>query len=272
MQEHSPLEEKDFIHEEYRKNPWPFWGWLGVVITFTLLFYGSSLFYYSTLAEQYAHHPFLQVTNREMSLFLWQNPQHMRIHVKKKNGYLPAFQYAERIGLDPEYADDYVVAPPELLFLYHTWHRLLGKVYIPRSISAKEFSTFLSAAPEWLPRFWQKAPIRYIALLDQLQARENENLNLVSFEELPLDVRNAFVGWKNYYFEGDQINALNSTYQDVAHFLAEYPHYGRSYWCNIVGDSYLKTLQDKKNSEFMPADELSPLLRVALFNKAASRK
>src|SRR6476620_911156 len=148
MGSNKELSEKDFIHEEYGRNPFPFWGWIGAVIGFSLIFSWGLSTYTNTLERQITDSPFLQVTNREMSLFLWQNPQHMRVHVKKKNGYLPAFEYAERIGLNPEYADDYVVAPPELLFLYHTWHRLLGDSYIPRYISGKEFSLFLTAVPE----------------------------------------------------------------------------------------------------------------------------
>ena len=253
------LHEKDFIHEEYRHNPSAFWKGLAMILVFSFLFLGAVLFYYSTLARQYNQNPFLQVTNREMSIFLWQNPQFMRGHVKNKNGYLPAFEYAERIGLKPEYAEDYVIAPPDLLFLYHTWNRLLGSVFIPRVISGKEFSVFLSAAPEWTARYWSEAPKEYLDLLDRMDHLSDQNLEL---DHLPLAVRQAFVGWKNYFFEGDQINEKQFTYDDVSKLLSLYPQYGKAFWGNIVGDSYLKNYQHGMVS----SEELSPFLRAALFN------
>jgi hypothetical protein len=268
-----PLEEKDFIHEEYSKNPWPFWGWLAVVISISLLFSGASFLYFSVLSNQYEENPFLQVTNRQISLFLWQNPQHMRVHVKNKSSYLPAFQYAEKIGLDPAYADDFVIAPPELLFLYHTWQRLLGDTYFPRKIPENEFRTFLVAAPEWDPRFWKQAPKGYVKMINDITTDENPDLNLLNLSILPLEVRQAFVGWKNYYFEGDQINSLQPTYKQISEFLKANPHYGRNYWCNIVGHDYLKSLGNEGSSEdlkasegLVPISELSSFLRVAFFN------
>lgn len=260
-----PLEEKDFIHEEYGRNPFPFWGWLSVVLFVTLLFFGASRFYFSTLAELYSESPFLQVTNREMSLFLWQNPQHMRVHVKIKNGYLPAFEYAEKIGLTPQYADDYVIAPPELFFQYHTWKRLLGNVDLNRPIPADEFRTFLTAVSEWAPKYWKKAPESYVTFVNALPEDSKEDLSTVNNEILPLEVRQAFIGWRNYFFEGNQINALQPKAQLLEQLLSLYPHYARNYWCNIIGDTYLKTVYD--NSELaIKSNELSPFLRAALFN------
>ncbi len=259
------LDEKDFIHEEFSKNPLPFWGWLAAVLFFTFLFSGAVFFYYSSLARQYSGNPFLQVTNREMSVFLWQNPQFMRAHVKSKNGYLPAFEYAERIGLKPEYAEDYVIAPPDLLFLYHTWDRLIGNDYIPRFISGKELSTFLSAAPEWTSRYWQQAPESYLVLIDTLSNHLEENLNLLDLNTFPLQVRQAFVGWKNYFFEGNEINKRQSSHEEVTKLLAIYPKYGKPFWSNIVGSSYLRNFGHGSSGP-ISSDELSPLLRAALFN------
>lgn len=250
----APLEEKDFIHEEYRKNPFHFWKWLGVVIVVTLLIVGAGNFYFSMLSDQYAHSPFLRVTNRQISLFLWQNPQYMRVHVQNKNGYLPAFNYAERIGLNPEYAEDYVIAPPELLFFYHTWKRLIGDLFFPRSIPKEEFRMFLVAVPEWDPRYWKNAPPNYRTLLDSNEYPAND-LSTLDKETVPFEVRQAFIGWKNYFFEGAQINAMQPTADELADFIEKYPQYGHSYWCNIVGNGYLK-------------GELSSFLRVGLFNSA----
>lgn len=248
------LNEKDFIHEEYGKNPFLFWKWLLIILLLTCLFYAASLFYFSTLSKQYHESPFLQVTNREISLFLWQNPSYMRVHAKNKNGYLPAFQYAERIGLDPSYAEDYVIAPPELLFLYHTWKRLLGNILISRSIRAGEFQLFLIASPEWLPRYWPAAPSKYIKLIEGLsQFSKDHILNA----DLPLAVQQAFVGWKNYFFEGSQINSFAPSKEFIQDFLAQYPDYARPLWCNIVGNHYLLDFEQSS---------LSPFLRAALFN------
>lgn len=260
-----PLEEKDFIHEEYHRNPFLLWKWLVAIITCTLLFYCTTHFYYSVFAAKYTENPFLQVTNREMSVFLWQNPQYMRVHVKQKSSYLPAFEYAERIGLKPEYAEDYVIAPPELLHLYHTWHRLLGNSCIPREILGNEFATFLTAVPEWTSRFWPQAPEGYLQLIERLSEGPNEKLSLLSLEKLPFEVRLAFLGWKNYFFEGDQINQFRPTYEEIVKLLSIYPQYGRNYWCNIVGDSYLKS-HHQDSAGAIPANELSGLLRAALFN------
>ncbi len=265
------LEEKDFIHEEYCKNPLSFWKWLATVLIFTFVFSGATVFYYSVLARQYSENPFLQVTNREMSVFLWQNPQYMRVHAKSKNGYLPAFEYAERIGLNPEYADDFVIAPPDLLFLYHNWNRLIGDAYIPRAISGKEFSTFLSAVPEWTPRYWQKAPENYLELVELLPNHLSDDLNLQDFDALPLKVRQAFVGWKNYFFEGYQINKSRYAYNDAAKLLSFFPNYGRAFWRNILGSSYLSSFHDGI-SGVIPPEELSPLLRAALFNLEVGSK
>lgn len=260
-----PLEEKDFIHEEYGRNPFPFWAWLAVIIFVTLLFFGATRYYYSALGELYTENPFLQVTNRELSLFLWQNPQHMRVHVKHKNGYLPAFEYAEKIALIPQYADDYAIAPPELFFLYHTWKRLLGDAFISREIPADEFRTFLTAVPVWAPEYWKNAPSGYVALTNALPVNSKENLGVLSMDILPLEVRQAFIGWKNYFSEGNQINALQPTAQLLEQLLSTYPHYARNYWCNIEGDAYLKSSYTNPQ-DIIKSNELSPFLRVALFN------
>lgn len=259
------LDEKDFIHEEYGQNPFPFWVWLAVIVSLSCLILGASFLYHSALARQFEQNPFLQVTNRQISLFLWQNPQHMRVHVKHKNGYLPAFEYAEKIGLNPDYADDFAIAPPELLFSYHTWNRLLGNIVIPRVIKSSEFRTFIAATPEWKPDYWKDAPTGFVNLMENLNSQNEFNLQLLSFDTLPLAVRQAFLGWKNYYFEGRQINSFSPTQDLLKEFIAAYPHYGRNFWCNLVGDSYLKSFTENPDN---PIDsfQLSAELKAALYN------
>ncbi len=268
----SELSEKDFIHEEYGRNPFPFWGWLIAVLGFSLLFSLALSKYTAVLSDQYADSPFLRVTNREISLFLWQNPNHMRAHVKSKNGYLPAFQYAEKIGLNPEYADDYVQAPPELLFLYHTWHRLLSDEFPIRAISAEEFQVFLEDVEEWQPRYWNQAPKEYVHLTEDLGSYGKKNLNLLPAEILPIRVRQAFIGWKNYFYEGDKINEMVVAENELEKFIKQYPHYARNYWRNIAGDSYLKTFTLKGPAEPVLSEQIAPFLRVALFNEQKGEK
>lgn len=261
------LNEKNFIHEEYPQHPWRLWGWLAAVAACSLIFAYSLNRYGSIIDTQYADSPFLQVTNRQLSLFLWQDPSHMRAHVKNKQAYLPAFEYSERVGLDPEYADEYVVGPPELLFLYHTWNRLLGSYYTPQAIPSQEFQSFLLEAPEWQPLWWPAAPTAYQQMIAELGTGLAGDLNLLPETTLPLEVRQAFIGWKNYFYQGSEINVYKPTYSELDKLLAKFPHYNRSYWRNIYGDDYLKSRNINSN-QTIPNQELSPLLRIALYNSS----
>lgn len=133
------LQEKDFIQESYGKDPMSFWIWVGVFAAVVLCSWGIGSWYYQTMSAQLSHSPFLQVTNREMSLFLWQFSDKMLQHVKDKTGYLKGFEYQNRIGIQSNLAEKYAVAPPELLFMYHTWSRLLKGEFTPRPIPRMEF-------------------------------------------------------------------------------------------------------------------------------------
>lgn len=258
------LSEKDFIHEEYPKDPYPFWIWLLVITTVLVLFSAGRSWFRQSLQTQVEESPFLQVTNRQLSLFLWQYPEHMRAHVKAKTGYLPAFQYMDKVTPDPELADQYVVAPPELLFLFHTWHRLLGDVWIPRPITQGEFLEFLKDSEEWQPHYWREAPAAYKELVAALpQKPENEDLQTL----LPLNVKQAFQGWKNYFKEGEKINQVQPTFGEMERFLTRYPHYGRSYWRNLLEKTTPHYLEMRgKPNEMIPVDQLAPFLKVAFFN------
>lgn len=262
------LSEEQFIHEGYAKNPWPFWGWFLAVLAVSMLLWGGFSAYVDTLQEQYAHSPFLQVTNRQMSLFLWQNPSYMRVFAKDKNGYLPGFEYLKKVGLNPEYAEEYVIAPPELFFLYHAWERQISRETPLRAIPARELYTFLYEVEEWQPRNWKEAPVEYQALVAKLPTLNNEDLNLLSDRTLPYVVRQAFIGWKNYFLEGEAIAAYHPTQAQVVQFLKSYPHYARNYWCNIAGKEYLKSIGSPlTNPDSQLSDkELAPFLRVALYN------
>lgn len=265
MASNSPeLQEKDMINEGYSKNPSPFWAWLFVVLGIFVVVWIVQNSFRNKLQEQYVNDPFLQVTNRDMSLFLWQNPVYMRVNAKSKMGYLPGFQYLDKVNIEPGFAEQYVQAPPELLFLYHTWARLLKSSIAPRPISAPEFIEFLNYAEEWQPKNWQQAPKVYVEFIQNLTPEYAQDLQ----NSLPLDVRLAFQGWKNFFKEGEQINANNPTYGQMQAFLSWFPNYSRHYWRNIANISYLQTLTFGKfqKDEKIPKDELEPFLKAAFYN------
>lgn len=214
--------------------------------------------------------PFLQVTNREMSLFLWQNPEFMRANAKLKANYLPAFRYLDKVTIEPSLADDYVSAPPELVFRYHTWKRLIFEDFVQRPMLKKEFSDFLSYAEEWQPYNWGGASSEYALMVDKLPHMDDGlDLSQLSLREVPLEVRMAFLGWKNYFLEGEAIDGILPTYGRLRAFLDEHPHFARNYWINIIEGgipNYLKSIAEGDDDAIVPAEELSPFLKVAFYN------
>ena len=126
--------------------------------------------------------------------------------------------------------ENYVSALPDLLFLYHTWSRLLESDYIPRPISPTSFDVFLTQTEEWLPSYWKNAPKEYVSMIEKQTYKEMGDLQSLSKDELPIIVRQAYQGWKNYFEEGPDINVLDPTYAEVNEFLKDHPHYMRNYW------------------------------------------
>jgi hypothetical protein len=247
------LHDSELISDSLRSNPRPAWIYLGVIAALGALLWGGAHQTFSKQQRLQAENPFLQVTNRDFSLFLYQFPEYMRIHVSAKAGYLPGFQYSEKIGIEPGQADDYVSAPPEVLFLYHIWKSLLGDVLISREIRAGEFRHFLDYSPEWQS---------HVANIDQEKA---------IITGLPVDVQKAFIGWKNFFMEGELINQVNPTYGEMALFLEQYPQYGRNYWQNILmrgKPDYLKSLFLKQYDPDakIPESEMAAFLKVAYYN------
>lgn len=266
-----PLQEKDFIQNSLRKNPVPAFIWLVVIACLAAILWGGSGWYLKFLTKETEQSPFLQVTNRQMSLFLWQFPEYMRINSDSKSSYLPGFQYENKISLFVEQADKYVQAPPSLLFLYHTWSRLVKDEFSYRPIAINEFQKFLEDAPEWLPQNWPGAPKGYSDYLASLpQKSRSLDLKILSEAELPLEVRQAFIGWKNYFKEGDAINSIQPTLQDINQFISKFPHYARNYWRNIMLNSYpnylISTISNGPQDQTLANDEIAPFLRVALYN------
>jgi hypothetical protein len=274
MTETSPpeLQEKDFIQDDVNKPSWPFWLW-GILFTlFVCLAWGIGSWYNGFINQQVEMSPFLQVTNRDFSVFLWQFPEHMRVNVTKgRAGYLPAFKYTDKLSLEPEMAEEYVVAPPELLFLYHTWKRLISNEFIQNPISLSEFKEFLLYAEEWQPANWPDAPKDYIKFANALL--EQKAIDPSGLPEInpPKEVVQSFQGWKNFFVEGDAINKIRPTYAEMASFLNRSPHYARNYWKNILQaqfPNYLKTIYSGKYtpSVVVPDNEMAPFLKVAFYN------
>lgn len=278
MPPEKPLSEKDFISEP--NGRFPYWLWLFLFAIAAALLWGGLSWFQGVETKIVKDSPFLQVTNRQMSLFLWQFPQYMRAQSKDKSTYLPGFEYQNKVSILPGFADEYVKAPPEILFMYHTWQRLLGKTYFPRPISVNEFEEFINYAEEWKPRNWPGAPKEYKDFLDKFPTVSNvENLQNLSVRELPLEVRMAFQGWKNFFKEGNAINDLEPTYEQVAKFLEAAPRYGRNYWRNIVMSETPKYLDafvgqdvDYKGREKVLKDQLTPFMKVALYNYIMSQR
>lgn len=275
--ENKKLSEKNFINEGYQQNPFPLWLWFALLMIVACLIWGGSSWFQGALVKDVSSKPFLEVTNRNMSLFLWNAPSYMRSHVKSKTGYLTGFKYQDKDTLELSTTEDVVVAPPELLFLYHTWNRLVGSDYIARPIPMDEFREFLIAAEEWQPSHWKQAPAKYAEFVDSLTTTTLKDLQQVPESSLPIIVRQAFQGWKNYFKEGDAINKFKPTYAQVQAFLGDHPFYARNYWQNIqdlAGQHYLETLTSGKfaPADIIPDEQVPPFLKVALFNAEQAKK
>lgn len=266
--ESQSLPDTEFINEGYSRNPFPVWLWLFLLTVIILLISGTLTWYQESFVKQKKKVPFLTVTNREFSIFLWENPSFMRGNSSMKLSYLPAFQYQNKISVDPQKAEDYVIAPPEILFYYHVWNRLLGQEYFSRPIPIVEFKEFLNYAEEWHPKFWKGAPANYVSLINELNESNIEDLNTLSIEILPFEVRKAFQGWKNVMKEGQSIGALQPTYDQLNIFLQEHPNFSRHHWKNVVQTDvpdYLKDL-DEGSLNSMPLNKMSYFLRTAFYN------
>lgn len=279
-----PIQKTPFSEKEFTSPPnlavqkpsmLPWWLWIFLATIVIALLWGSGGFYKGLMQEERSVDPFLKVTNREFSLFLWQFPSYMRVNASKKSGYLTGFLTTSE-NFSPADAEEYVVAPPDLIFLYHTWSRLLSQDDLPRPIAPEEFKRFLSQLPEWEPQNWKEAPEEYVQLVSSGDYMKSKNMQTLSSQALPKSVRIAFFGWKNYFLEGSEINNLKMTYEALLSFLEKHPTYNRSYWRNIAevygqkvgGLSYLSSLLTNaytKDAE-VPRDQLSSFLRVACYN------
>ena len=268
-----PVQQRQIGQNSERQSPMFLWGLIFLGVIALLLIGGRGLLHQEKAPEKETG-PFFQVTNRQLSVFQWQNPQYFRVG-SSSDLYVKA-QGAARVEL----ADKLTTAPQEMLFLYHTWDRLLSGYVMTRPIPMDEFMEFLDYAKEWAPANWPGGPEDYKQWIagmkategDSLHAFRMENLQSMSLKELPKEVRNAFIGWKNRFREADRINDLSVTVDQMRVFLGKYPNYARNNWRNIY-PNYLETLMDKDADEGAKiADgELEPFLKAAFFNYQQSQ-
>lgn len=251
------MKEADLPEDKMIKEPkssTPAWIYLAVITVFAALVWGGASWFWEKREQMQESNSFVQVTNRDFSLFLWQFPEYMRANVSMKVGYLDGFQYGDKIAIEPGMAEKYVSAPPNVLFLYHAWNRLLGSYGSDKPIDRAEFLEFLDYSPEWKAENWAEAPNGYPDL-----------------KNLPLKVRQAFVGWRNFFFDKDKINEVKPTYEQMEKFIKEYPHYARNDWRNILMKNkpeYLKALFSGKfdPKAAVPEDQLAPFLKLGYYN------
>lgn len=272
----TPLEEKNFIQEGYKKNPSPFWIWLAIAAAFVTLAWGTNAWLTKNSSTPDVSSSFLQVTNREFSLFLTQFPEYAKSFAKKKGEFLPAFSFEGAISVAPTKADEQVIAPVELLFLYHTWKRQVGEHMPMRSVPAPLFLQFLQEMQMWQPRFWKQAPASYQAIVRSLeQGGQVKAEMLLDKATLPQEVLQAFQAWRNTALESKQIAAFTVSKGVVQKFLNTYPHYARNYWQNVLYEShprYLRSFPPGKaavaiaDEQPIADEELAPFLRFALYN------
>jgi len=258
------LSEKDFIHESTPSGGWRVWLGLGSVALVFILMVFLTQTVHTMRNRQIERSPFFRVTNRDFSLFLWDNPEYMRSNRKKKAGYLSGYHSYPKSTPIPEQADEWVSAPADILFLYHAWERLLGNETFSRAVTVSEFREFLDDDKEWQPKYWESAPQDYRELVVRLPEMDIEDLR----ERLPPKVLQAFIGWKNFYKEGERINAAVYTEEEVAAFIDHHPHYAANYWRHLY-PAYLRSLDSGSEAE-VPSGEIPSFLKVALFNNAES--
>lgn len=274
------LPERKFVSENYSSDPGTLWIWLAFSAAFLAIIWGIGSQYAGYFQGKDFEKPFLQVSNRDISVFLWQNPEFMRANVKgvSKTSYMPAFEYiGGSVAVNPRAADQWVQAPPEVLFRYHTWDRLLRDEYIARPIAVHEFIEFIEYDEQWQPENWPAAPAGYKELVKGLDPLSKDDMQRLPETTFPLVVRLAFEGWKNFRYEGEKIDAVRPTMKDMTAFLNRYPHYERSYWRNIVDTTlheYLKSLTREASTTdaVIPVDELAAFVKAAFYNSLQAQK
>ena len=92
------------------------------------------------------------------------------------------------------------------------------------------------------------------------------DLKELSYRELPLVVRQAFQGWKNYTKESESINRIRPTYRQLWTFLDKYPNFKRPFWVNLVKEPDYLISVDAKGTDSVPDSQMDGLLKMGLYN------
>lgn len=266
------LKEEDFIQDEFKQSPNPYLLAIFFLAIITILITAIHTWYAEHQSAYRKTSPFYQVTNRDFSLFLLQNPRFLNQNVSNKEAYLPGLQYLKKLQSNLKDADNLVDAPDQMIFYYQTWNRLIDYPPPPRTIPVGEYKDFLSQYEEWTPVYWRNATRDYEELYRQIQnGTAPQNLATVSKLALPDDAREAFIGWKNAIMEKEELEKFRPTFALLKEFLDKYPNFQRNYWFNILKASdwsYLETISFDKYDPTgnVPEDQIAPFLQIALFN------
>ena len=263
------LQEKDFIQEPTKGGQGPLIFFL-FILFIVAIGWGIGSWRKKTIGQKKRENILLQVSNRDFSIFLWENPQFMRPNKRLGSYYLEDFDGKDKIHLNFLKADKWVQVSHEVLFIYHTWKRLVGQYNYRAPISPFEFKNFVNDCPEWRSINWPNAPKEYKKILMDEKFLYINNLQELSYLELPLKVRKAFLGLKAFYKEGEAINTQEITYGSLRGFLRVYPNFSRNLWLGIYEQDYPNYLLDVDKAhisdyEIVPYDHLSPLLRFAFY-------
>jgi hypothetical protein len=232
------LSESEFIHEEYSHDPKSFWLALLLFFVVVVGIWGIKRWEEGAMQGSQSATPFTQVTNRELSLFLWQYPQLSRNNASSKSSYLPGFYAEQKMGIKQDYADEFAIAPPELFFLYHTWKRQLGDFVVPRTFSEEIWTMFLEENREW-----------------------------IGYDRTQKEVQQAILGWYNINHEIEKILAYQTTDEELSKLLTQEAHFARNYWRNIY-PTYLKEFTNSEMRSEIPENELPSFLKIALYNRS----
>ena len=249
--------ERDFIPRKWHEHPSFIWILLFVLVGVWALFGIFGKWESLITREKRKELPFFQVTKRNFSLFLFQNTELLRAKRFKRFGTMARITSLDEVNFIPPKADEFIVAPPDILFRYHVWDRLLGESLAPRPIPGAEFKLFLKDNPDWKPDNWPGATEDYRQVVKDLG---NENLPL---SKVPAEVQFAFQGWKNFFEEWALIQEVEPTKVEMEKFLGDHPRYGRSYWRNILSEEYPEYLKDL---DVLSAEEMPDFLKVGLYN------
>jgi hypothetical protein len=263
------LMEKDFISEKgLKKSSKPTFQYLLLVIAVIALTWWWVSFKQNWIASN--NQEFGKVTNREFSLFLWQNPEYTRRLAYEKDHHLTQFSKDGGVHIVKNHAEDIVEAPPSLVYNYYYWKKFAGDIDFSREIERDFFYSFLESCPEWLPENWNNAPKSYSKISEsllQLSSKEFKELQ----QTLPDNLRQAFFGWLNYYHEGNLINAVAPSYEEVQSFLKEHPNLKRNIWKNLLleqAPNYLQSALDSSidKEKLYPQGEMTSLFKLLYFN------